>query len=227
MENPGGLIFDLNGTMVDDMRFHTKAWFHVLNKELGKDISWDEVKSHMYGKNSEVLERIFGPDHFEIEEVDRISIDKEKRYQREFFPHLALIPGLHDFLKKAKELNIPMAIGSAAIPFNIDFILDNLNLRNFFKAIVSADDVLFSKPDPETFSKAARLLSAEPSSCIVFEDAPKGVEAALRADMQCVVLTTMHEKGEFVKYPNVIAYIKDFTDPFCKHLLGPGLALLN
>ena len=105
-----------------------------------------------------------------------------------------------------------MAIGSAAISFNINFVLDNLNLRHFFKAIVSADDVHHSKPDPETFSLAASLMGVEPSSCIVFEDAPKGVEAALNAGMECVVLTTMHEQEEFLEYSNVIAYIKDFTD---------------
>ena len=225
MKNPGALIFDLNGTMIDDMQFHTKAWFHILNNELGKHISWDEVKSHMYGKNSEVLDRVFGPNHFETEEVNRISIDKEERYQQEFFPHLALIAGLPEFLKKAKELDISMAIGSAAIPFNIDFVLDNLQLRSYFKAIVSANDVGHSKPDPETFSKAASLLHADPSSCVVFEDAPKGVEAALRANMSCIVLTTMHEKDAFKEYPNVIAYISDYTDPFCKRLLEQGLAL--
>lgn len=225
MKNPGGLIFDLNGTMIDDMKFHTKAWFQILNDDLGKRLSWNEVKSQMYGKNSEVLERVFGHGHFSKEEVERISRDKEERYQLGFFPHLSLLPGLSDFLERAKDLHIPMAIGTAAIPFNIDFVLDNLNLRNFFKAIVSADDVKHSKPDPETFCTAADLLNVSSASCIVFEDAPKGVEAALRANMPCVVLTTMHEKHEFQSYSNIIAYIKDFTDPFCKHLLQPEPAL--
>ena len=71
-----------------------------------------------------------------------------------------------------------MAIGSAAIPFNIDFILDQLDIRKYFKAIVSAEDVGISKPHPETFLKAARLINVDPSLCLVFEDAPKGVEAA-------------------------------------------------
>ena len=60
------------------------------------------------------------------------------------------------------KMNIPMAIGSAAIPFNIDFILDELDIRKYFSAIVSADDVAVSKPHPETFLKAAALLNTAP-----------------------------------------------------------------
>ena len=87
------------------------------------------------------------------------SIEKEKRYQKAYLPHLRLINGLEEFLKKAYGRNISMAIASAAIPFNIDFILDQLDIRKYFNAIVSADDVEISKPHPETFLKAAALIN--------------------------------------------------------------------
>ena len=205
-------LFDLNGTMIDDMQFHLKAWYHILNDDLGANLSWEEVKSHMYGKNSELLIRIFGKDRFTQEEMDRLSIEKEKRYQQEYKPHLQLIPGLQTFLEKAHALNIPMAIGSAAIMFNIDFVLDNLNIRHFFKAIVSADNVHTSKPHPETYLKAAQLLNIEPGNCLVFEDAPKGVEAAQNAGMPSVVLTLLHDKEEFAPYNNIIQYITDYIN---------------
>jgi beta-phosphoglucomutase len=206
-------LFDLNGTMIDDMEFHLKAWYHILNDDLGANISWEDTKVQMYGKNSELLVRIFGPDKFTQEEMDRLSVEKEKRYQQEYRPHLKLIPGLHEFLEKAQAMNIPMAIGSAAIMFNIDFVLDNLNIRHFFKAIVSADDVTISKPHPETYLKCATLLGVDPANCLVFEDAPKGVEAAQNAGMPSVVLTatTLHEKEEFTVYNNLIQYITDYT----------------
>jgi beta-phosphoglucomutase len=203
-------LFDLNGTMIDDMQFHLKAWYHILNDDLGANLSWSATKSHMYGKNSELLIRIFGKDRFTQEEMDRLSIEKEKRYQQEYKPHLQLIPGLHQFLEKAHAMNIPMAIGSAAIMFNIDFVLDNLNIRHYFKAIVSADDVQTSKPHPETYLKAALQLGIDPGNCLVFEDAPKGVEAAHNAGMPSVVLTLLHEEHEFASYNNIIQYIKDY-----------------
>jgi beta-phosphoglucomutase-like phosphatase (HAD superfamily) len=111
-----------------------------------------------------------------------------------------------------------MAIGSAAIPFNINFVLDNLKLHHYFKAIVSADDVTKSKPNPETFLKAASLLNVPPGNCIVFEDAPKGVESAENAGMKCIVILTAHKKNEFNKYSNVLALVNDYRDPLLYQL---------
>ncbi|MEO6637091.1 MAG: HAD family phosphatase [Ginsengibacter sp.] len=204
-------IFDLNGTMIDDMQFHAEAWYDVLNNDLKADLSWDQVKAEMYGKNSELLERVFGKGHFSEQKMQELSIEKENRYQKAYLPKLRLIKGLHEFFQKAAEQNVPMAIGSAAITFNIDFVLDNLGIRHFFKAIVSADDVTTSKPDPETFIKCAEMLGVEPGKCIVFEDAPKGVEAAQNAGMKTVVLTTMHGKKDFEQYNNVIDFIPDYS----------------
>ena len=205
-------IFDLNGTMIDDMQFHIKAWHYILNQQLGANLDRDEVKGQMYGKNSELLERVFGANRFTKSEMDRISLEKERRYQEEFRPHLKLIAGLQEFLQQSHEAAIPMAIGSAAIMFNIDFVLDNLGIRHYFKAIVSADDVVLSKPDPETYLKAATLLSMAPATCIVFEDAPKGVEAAEGAGMDCIALTILHEEQEFSQYSNIIRFIKDYKN---------------
>ena len=106
-----------------------------------------------------------------------------------------------------------MAIGSAASIFNIDFALDNLNVRHYFEFVVSGDDVKNSKPHPETYLKGAKYLQVEPQSCIVFEDAPKGVEAALNAGMKCVVITSMHQEKEFSDYDNILLFVKDYTDP--------------
>ncbi len=200
--------------MIDDMEFHLDAWTEILNKDLKAKLSREQVRSQMYGKNSELLVRVFGEGKFTDDEMKFWSLEKEKRYQKAYLPHLQLIKGLKDFLDKALENRIPMAIGSAAIPFNIDFVLDHLDMRKYFNAIVSADDVGVSKPDPETFLRAADLLNVKPSACLVFEDAPKGVDAARRAGMNCVVLTTMHNRNEFPIPENIVAFIKDYTDSF-------------
>lgn len=212
-------LFDLNGTIIDDMGYHTKAWFHLLNDELGANLSWEAVKKEMYGKNSELLIRVFGKNRFSEQEMNTLSLEKEKRYQQEYRPHLQLIAGLQHFFEQAHALHIPMAIGSAAITFNVDFVLDNLDIRRFFNAIVSADHVALSKPHPETFLKGAEQLGMEPENCIVFEDAPKGVEAALNAGMRSVVLTTVHEPHEFSQYPNIITFVKDYTELNVESLL--------
>lgn len=210
-------LFDLNGTMIDDMPYHIKAWHRIVNK-LGAGLTPEQVKTECYGKNHDLLDRIF-PGRFTTEEKDRMSIEKEKQYQEEFRPHLKLLNGLDTFLNKAKERNIKMAVGSAAILFNIDFVLDGLNIRHFIDNIVSADDVEYSKPHPETFLKCAEHLAMPYDSCIVFEDAPKGVEAAANAGMKCAVLTTMHVKEDFAGFNNIIAFAEDYTAPSFLDLL--------
>src|ERR1700742_3764380 len=215
-------IFDLNGTMIDDMTYHTKAWQNLLNDELGGNFTWDEVKPQMYGKNPEVLVRMFGAGRFTVEEMQRLSLEKEKKYQVEFLPHLKLLPGLAEFLERAYQQGIPMAIGSAAIPFNIDFVLDNLNIRHYFKVIVSANDVVLSKPHPETYLKAAELLGVVSTDCLVFEDVPKGAAAPSNAGMKAVILTTTHQQEEFTYLPNVICFAEDFSDEFVKTLIPTG-----
>jgi len=202
-------IFDLNGTMIDDMSYHIQAWHQILNY-FGASLTYEEVKDQCYGKNDELLERIF-PGKFSSKEMQNISIEKERRYQADYKPRMKLISGLDRLLEDTHSNNIKMAIGSAAIRFNIDFVLDGLNIRNYFSSIVSADDVTKSKPDPETYLKCAEELQVLPKECIVFEDSPKGVEAAANANMKAVVITTMSDEKEFTQYDNILGFVNNYN----------------
>ncbi|WP_461451582.1 HAD family hydrolase [Mucilaginibacter sp.] len=216
--NVKALLFDLNGTMIDDMEFHTRAWRDMFNNELGANLSWEDTKKEMYGKNQEVLIRVFGEGRFTQDEINALSIEKETRYQKEFLPHLKLLPGLQELLNDAYNRDIPMGIGSAAIPFNINFVLDKLHLHKYFKSIVSADDVKTSKPHPETFLNIATQLNIAPENCLVLEDTPKGAETAFNAGMKCAILTTTHEQSEFSHLDNIVHFSADYTDSFFKAL---------
>ncbi len=214
-------IFDLNGTIIDDMNFHVEAWSQLLNGELNASMDYQAVKAQMYGKNSELLVRVFGEGYFTDEQMQDLSIKKETIYQAIYKPHLKLIDGLANFLEQAYQQKIPMAIGSAAIMFNIDFILDNLGIRKYFGALVSADNVITSKPDPETFIKGAQTLGVDPADCIVFEDAPKGVETAKNAGMKVVViLSSLHSEEEFSAFDNIICFIKSYDEITPEDLLS-------
>lgn len=216
MAQQQAFIFDLNGTMINDMDFHIRAWHGILNS-LGANVSLEETKLQCYGKNSDLLERMF-PGRFSMQEMDAMSIEKEKKYQEAFRPYLQLIGGLDIFLEKARQHQVKMAIGTAAIMFNVDYILDGAGIRKYIDAIVSADDVINSKPDPETFLKAAALMGVHPADCIVFEDSPKGVEAATRAGMPSVVLTTMHTEDEF-NDPGIICFTPDYNNGLFEKLI--------
>lgn len=227
MINTKAFIFDLNGTMIDDMEYHVRAWYDILNNDLDAGLSVEAVRAQMYGKNKELLERVFGKNHFTEDQIRELSVEKERRYQKAFRPELRLIPGLDVFLENAAHIEIPMAIGTAAIPFNVDFVLDNLHIRNYFKAIVSADDVARSKPDPETFLMCAELLHVPAQDCIVFEDAPKGVEAAANAGMKSIVLATMHTIDEFADNNNILCFIKDYVALTPLKIVNPELKNSN
>lgn len=214
MKQYKAFLFDLNGTMINDMPYHIRAWHRILNN-LGANISHERMKQECYGKNEEVIERVL-PGRFTPDEKKKMGFEKEKQYQAEFKPHLKLVPGLHDFLEQSKNAGIKMAIGSAAIMFNIDFVIDNLRIRNYFGALISADNVEKSKPDPETFLECASQLGIAPADCLVFEDTPKGAEAAANAKMNTVILTLLHQQSEFNQYPNIINFINDFTDPMLR-----------
>jgi len=205
-----GFLFDLNGTMINDMPYHIDAW-HKQLVALGSSISLEETKYQCYGKNDELLERVF-PGRFSMEEKIKLGNDKEALYRVEFKPYLELIDGLNNFLMIASNQNKQMAIGSAAINENINFVIDNLNIRHHFAAIVSANDVEKSKPHPETFLKCAEKLGLHPNDCIVFEDTPKGVECALNAGMKTIVILGEHEQDEFAHYDNVIECIKEYSE---------------
>jgi len=220
MQKPSAFLFDLNGTMIDDMQYHIRAWHDILNS-LGANISMERMKEECYGKNEELLDRMF-PGRFSDKEKSRMSMEKETAYQNVFRPHLKLINGLNELMERASKKGISMAIGSAAIMYNIDFVLDGLNIRNYFDAIVTADDVTRSKPDPETWLKCANAVGLSAGDCLVFEDSPKGAESALNAGMKCVIVTSLHGEEEFDNYKNVIRFISDFSEIFIADFLNPA-----
>ena len=195
------------------MEFHGRAWYEILTVHLGANLTRDQVKHQMYGRNDELLKRIFGEGRFTDEQLYSYGMEKEFVYQRMYRDHMSLIPGLGELLKALHSNGKPMAIGSAALPLNIDFILDTLRIRHYFPIIVSAEDVVNSKPDPETYLKAAQELGVDPSKCLVFEDAPKGVESAYNARMNSIVITSTHAEADFEGYPNIVGFYEDYTNP--------------
>src|SRR5688500_6558925 len=126
MRTAKAFLFDLNGTMIDDMWYHLDVWYDVVVNQLGARLTYEQVKDQLYGKSQEVLIRIFGEDRFSAAELGIISSNKEDDYQPKYRPHLELLPGLSSFLEAAFNKNINLAIGSAAVPVNIDFVLDTL-----------------------------------------------------------------------------------------------------
>ncbi len=204
------LIFDMDGTMVDNMMAHHRAWQRKL-RSLGLKMDLEEVREKIHGVNEEILLRLFG-DRFDEAERRYHAQDKEAEYRRVFETELRLLDGLPEFLENAREAEIKMGIGTAAPAENVDFVLDKLELRDWFGTVKHAGDVTKGKPDPEIYQLVAEGLGVPVQDCVIFEDSPTGAQAAHNAGSPVVVVTTTHQPEEFSHLPNVLQFIKDFRE---------------
>lgn len=204
-----GIIFDLNGTMVDDMMIHHRAWRQTL-ANLGLSMTLEEVRQKVHGVNEEIIARLF-PGRFSPDQIKKIAYAKESEYRQIFLPDLKLIDGLADLIQQLDNLGIPKGIGTAAPKENLDFVLNHLGLRPSFPVSFHSGDVKKGKPDPEVFQKVADGIGVPLRECLVFEDSPTGAEAARRAGASAIIITTTHAEEEFRPFPNVIHMAPDFT----------------
>ncbi len=200
----------MDGTMIDNMMVHHKAWQRKLST-LGLDMTIEQVISEIHGVNDEIINRLFG-DRFSAQEVKQIAWDKEKEYRDIFGDKLILIDGLEEFIIECHKLRIPMGIGTAAPAENVDFVLDKLNIRDYFKTVINSNMVSKGKPDPEVFLKVAEGLNIPLSDCLVFEDSPTGALTAENGGSSSIVITTTHKKKEFQHVSSVQGFIKDYSN---------------
>ncbi|TWI69390.1 HAD superfamily hydrolase (TIGR01509 family)/beta-phosphoglucomutase family hydrolase [Pseudoduganella lurida] len=210
-QTPRAFIFDMDGTIVDNMSFHTKSWIAFLAKR-GRSVDPDDFFRDSAGRQGhEIMRSYMGADLSDAETAT-LDAEKESLYRDLYGPHLEAVAGFESFIETAQEEDVRLAVATAAPPANIVFTLDGLDLRRHFDAVVGAADVARGKPNPDVFLLAAERCGVAPGHCIVFEDAPLGVEAARRAGMRAVVLTTTLPASAFAEFDNVICIARDFTE---------------
>ncbi len=205
----GALIFDMDGTIVDNMRFHDDAWE---NWHRAHGLPFDRPAFFRTTAGMAVGE-IVGP-YFpgaSPDEIARLGEAKEALYREIYRPHVTPLPGLLPLMARARSCGVPMAVASAAPPENIALVLDTLGLRAEFATVISPSQGFRGKPHPDMFVEAARRMGVAPETCLVFEDAPNGVEAARRAGMRAVAMLTMLGAEDFAAYDNVVAAATDFN----------------
>jgi beta-phosphoglucomutase family hydrolase len=190
-----GLLFDMNGVLVDDMSFHERAWIAFAARH-GKELTLDEFRRKLSGRrNRDNVVYVFG-DSLSEEQMNAFQAEKEEAYRAAFRPHLATLPGLDDLLDAARAARLRMAVATSAPPENIDFVLDGLDLRRRFDAVVGETEVRHAKPHPEIYLAAASRLGLEPAECVVFEDSLAGIASGRAAGMPVVGVTTTHPAVE-------------------------------
>jgi beta-phosphoglucomutase len=189
-----GVIFDLDGVVVDTGEFHKQAWFDLARKE-GFEIS-EEFFLNIFGmQNYQILPILAGRD-VSGEMLKELSEWKESRYRDLIKGKVKLMDGVLSLVADLKKHGFLLAVGTSTPRVNLDFILENLQVDGYFDACVAGEDAAKGKPAPDTFLRAAAKLGLSPRCCVVVEDAIAGVEAGKSAGMAVVAVTSTRKRGQ-------------------------------
>jgi beta-phosphoglucomutase len=202
-------LFDLDGTLIDSMPHHHRAWARW-HARRGNVIDTADYFAATAGRtNDEILADMYPA--LAPAERRAMADEKESIYREIAASLLSLIAGAETFAAAARAAGVRMAVCTASTPENIALAYRLFPIGGWVETTVSPADGLRGKPEPDIFLEAARRLAVAPADCIVFEDAPLGVEGARRAGMRAVALTTTLPAAAFDGHANVIARVPDFT----------------
>jgi HAD superfamily hydrolase (TIGR01509 family) len=160
--------------------------------------------------NAEILLDLFP--QLGLDEHVAMADEKEAIYREFATRSLALINGARAFVEQARAAHLKLAVCTASTPPNIALAYERFGIGDKVQTTVSPADGLRGKPHPDIFLEAAKRLGVSPAECLVFEDAPLGVEAARRAGMKAVALTTTMGADAFTGFDNVVAVVPDLLD---------------
>ena len=210
MENRFAIIFDVDGTMVNNTAFHKNAWL-TLTGRYGLHFTERDYHEKIHARsNDRIIRGLFG-DNTPAATIQRISDEKEDLYRSSFAPHLREIPGLTRLLAELEQMGIPCGAVSNSPKGNVDFVLDGLEIRRFFKTVIDRDMLKVGKPDPEGLIRVAAELGCLPEKCLVFEDSSSGFKACRNAGMKYIAITAGTEPAELQEAYNALALLPDYT----------------
>ena len=203
-------VFDWDGVILDSSRHHEESW-ERLAKETGKPLPAGHFRKGFGRRNIEIMRDMLAWSR-DPGEIDRLSRRKEELY-REVVEEWGIdpLPGVRAWLERLSKAGIPCGIGSSTEAKNVEVGLKKLGLGNFFQTAVTAEHVQRGKPAPDVFLEVSRRLKIEPARCVVFEDAPAGVEAGRAAGMRVVGVTTTHPGGHLEGVFREVARLDELT----------------
>jgi HAD superfamily hydrolase (TIGR01509 family) len=207
MENNFGVIFDMDGVIVKSNPFHKKAIKKFLDRH-GEEVSDSYLKENVFGRtNKDWIPEIF--DDISPDKLKELSEEKEEIFRDIFTPEDNAVEGIHQFLDKLKDQNIPMNLATSAPMKNVDYTLSHLSLEGYFTSRLGPDDIEKGKPDPEIYLKASKALDKDPENCIVVEDSVSGIKSGLNAGAKVIGVTTTQTAEDL---ENCHLIIDDFND---------------
>jgi len=202
------VIFDMDGVLVDSNAHHRGAWLALLD-ELGVAPAQPEYWRLTIGRPStEAVPLLLGRVG-DVAEAHRLADRKLEHYRRLSRSGLPAVRGVSAFIDELATQRVPCAVATSATRMDTDQVLGRIGLLERFAAVITAEDVRRGKPDPEVYLRAAGAIGIEPRDCLVFEDAIVGVQAARRAGMRVIGVTTAHNETE-LRAAGVERVVEDF-----------------
>ncbi len=205
-----GVLFDMDGVIVDTNPYHKKA-FDIFLEKYQLQLTDEELTEHVYGRTNKEIMQYLIKDNYTEEKANAWADEKEALYRSLYRENMEPVAGVIDFLNQLKVNNIKAAVGTSAPIENLQMVVDGLDLDPYFSAYLKADDVINGKPDPEVYLKAAERINIAPDQCVVFEDSIAGVKAGKRGGMKVVGLSTTHSAEELNESDMVISDFSDMT----------------
>ena len=206
----------MDGVLVDNTPYQARA-FQLLFRDLGLTTRALPLLKRLNGMPApDILKQVFRHP-VPRKQFEEYAAQREFLYRTLYWNKRRELPGLTPFLKAARAAGFKIGLGTGSGDATIRYILDHLQLRPLFDVVVGQDDVPRGKPHPDTYLATAARLGVPPSTCIVFEDAVLGEQAAYRAGMRCVAVATTLKAEDF-QAP--LTVIQDFTGLTPAHLLA-------
>ncbi|NNF75105.1 MAG: HAD family phosphatase [Flavobacteriaceae bacterium] len=202
------VIFDMDGTIVDNMDVHIDTWLIYLEQHK-IDLTREAFLKLNHGNLTEIISRVFQLDKSDPR-VMELGQAKEQFYRDTYRGNIVEIPGLTNTLRHLKAQNISCGLATMGDTPNIDLVVDALEIRSFFDSIIGGHQVSKGKPDPQIFLSVLRDLDRIPDDCLVVEDSVSGVKAALNAGIKVVGITTSHSREELLDH-GCIETISDYS----------------
>ncbi len=205
-----GVIFDVDGTMVDNVAYHRAAWLEY-GRRHGLPITPEFYRAHMHSRSNDVIARFLLGEDAPPEAAMALGDEKEEIYRELYRPHIRGNPGLHRLLEALSEEGVPCAAASNSPARNVEMILAALNVRAYFHAVVSLNDVARGKPHPDLLFAAAARLELPMGRCLVIEDSMSGFQAAEAAGAPYIAISIGADPESPALARQALAVHHDFT----------------
>jgi len=193
-DSPIGVIFDMDGVLIDSAEPHFASW-RLLADECGGTVTREQFAATFGRQNRDIVPVLFG--EVSKTRLQALSDRKEEIYRDLVRTNPPIVPGADELVRGLAGLGARLAVGSSGPLANIEFVLGAMEVTGLISAIVSGDDVTRGKPDPQVFSVACERLGVSPACCVVVEDAPAGVQAARAAGTRAVAVLIYHTAEAF------------------------------